>query len=489
MKIVAVTSCPTGIAHTYMAAEALENAANEMGIEIFVETQGSAGIAAIEDEAIASADAAIFAADIGVRGRDRFEHLPIYEVGVKIAINQPSEVIKEAISRIRPKSDKALPEAKERLDQLQLPDRAPSRTSIATTARQWLMTGMSYAIPAIAVGGAFTTVARWLDHRLPPTVTHLTNRYNFELIQSSQAILRAHHFAGALFLVGLIAMALAIPILSAFTAYAISDRPALIPGLIGGFSAAYLGGGYIAGIVVGIIAGFSTRMIGKVNFPEVLRAVVPTTITPIIATFATSLLSMYVVAPPSRAVNHLLIDAMSRINFLESLLVGSAIGAMMAADLGGPINKVAYSIGILLLLSGNYLVMAAVIASGVVPPIGLSLAAILTPKRFTDEERKAAPLSLVIGSSLVTERAIAYTKSGYRGEMISAAVVGASVTGALSMVFKVTSPMPHGGFLVFYLFGEPGLFALAVGVGSILTTLLAIVFRTIGSDRLVQTKP
>ncbi len=290
--------------------------------------------------------------------------------------------------------------------------------------------------------------------------------------------------AGALYLIALIAMALAIPILSAFTAYAIADRPALIPRLIGRFSASYLGGGYIAGIVVGLLAGFTARIIGKKKFPEVLRAVVSTTITPIVATAVTTILSMYVISPPARATNLHLLMAVTNLNTVESLTIGLVIGAMMAADLGGPINKVAYSIGILLLLSGNYLVMAAVIASGVVPPIGLSLAALLAPKLFTTEERKAAPLSLIVGASLVSERAIPFTKSGYRREMIIAAVAGASVTGALSMAFKVTSQMPHGGFYIFYLFGNPGFFGLSVAVGAVITALISVTLRYVGPSRL-----
>ncbi len=455
-----------------------------MGVEIYVETQGSAGISAIDDAIIATADAAIFAADIGLRGRDRFEHLPIYEVGVKVAINQPFEVINEAIERAKTRVEKQTEILETSESQSHLSEKSANRASATTSIRRWLMTGMSYAIPAIAAGGASDTVASWLDHRLPPIITRFSNGSNFDLIQNSREFLQIHHFAGALYIIGLIAMALAIPILSAFTAYAIADRPALIPGLIGGFSASYLGGGYIAGIVVGLVAGFIARMIAKVTFPEVLRAIVPTTITPILATAVTTILSMYVISPPARAINHHLLIVVTNLNTVESLTIGLVIGAMMAANLGGPINKVAYSAGILLLLSGNYLVMAAVIASGVVPPIGLSLAALLAPKRFTTEERKAAPISLKVGVSLVSERAIPFTKSGYRREMIIAAVAGASVTGALSMAFKVTSQMPHGGFYVFYLFGNPGLFGLSVAVGAVITALISVTLRSMGPSRL-----
>ncbi len=469
-----------------MAAEALESAASEMGIEIYVETQGSAGISPIDDEIIASADAAIFAADIGVRGRDRFEHLPIYEVGVKLAINQPVEVINEALARVDVKKE-VLSGALES-NPPSPSDRSSNKRSVTTSIRQWLMTGMSYAIPSIAVGGAATTVSTWFDHRLPPLTTSISGGFAFELIQNSHSFIGTYHLAGSIYLIGLIAMALAIPILSAFTAYAISDRPALIPGLIGGFSASYLGGGYLAGIVVGLVAGFSARWIGEVRFPVVLRSIVPTTITPIFASVLTAGVSIYVISPPARALNHHLVRIFSNLNGFESLAIGLAIGAMMAADLGGPINKVAYSVGILLLLSGSYLVMGAVIASGVVPPMGLAIAALVTPKRFTVEEKKAAPLSLLVGASLVSEKAIPFTRSGYRKEMIIAAVAGASVTGATSMALGVTSPMPHGGFFVFYLFGKPQYYALSVAIGTVITACVAILLRSIGPDRLVSSK-
>ncbi len=462
-----------------MAAEALESAAAEMGVEIFVETQGSAGISAIDDNTIATADAAIFAADIGVRGRDRFEHLPIYEIGVKVAINQPAGVISEAIERAKARQISISANASDNdKTESQPEERTSKKSKSLTTVRQWLMTGMSYAIPAIAVGGSLTTVARWFTPSLSPVVVRADSKVNFQLLLNSQELLRNHHFPGALYLIGLLAMALAIPILSGFTAFAIADRPALIPGLIGGLSASYLGGGYLGGICVGVIAGLVVRYIGKIKFPEALRSVVPTTITPVLSTVITTLASTYLISPPSRAINHHLIMALNGLNTTELGLIGAIIGAMMAADLGGPINKIAYSIGILFLLSGNYLLMAAVIASGVVPPIGLSLAAIVAPGRFTVDERKNAPLSAIIGASLVSERAIPFTKSGYRREMVIASIVGAAISGATSMALKVTSPMPHGGFFVFYLFGHPGYFALAVAVGSTITLLLAVLLRS-----------
>jgi PTS system fructose-specific IIC component len=483
VKIVAVTSCPTGIAHTYMAAEALEQAAKDAGHEIHVETQGAAGADALSDQQLADADVAIFAADVEVRDRDRFAHLPQVSAGVKRAINDPGSLLAEAQAAVA-----AEPQG----------SRGPRHAAAApapkvgpgTQLRQWLMTGVSYMIPFVAAGGILIALGFLLgggevaNKVYGGTFDGVTYKGVFDGGSpldhfDVDQVIGAAGYAGLLFLIGKLAFFMLVPALSGFIAYAMADRLGLVPGIVGGIIAGAIGAGFLGGLVSGLLAGAVVLALKRVRVPKAVAGIMPVVVIPLLATVAVGLVMTLVVGKPITAAQTSLTSALNDLNGGNAVVLGLVLGLMMAFDMGGPVNKVAYTFGLAGLQSGNYEVMAAVMAAGMTPPIAMALATVVRPKLFTDSERKAGEAGWLLGASFITEGAIPFA-AGDPLRVIPSLMAGSAVTGALSMAVHATSLAPHGGIWVVGLVGKPGLYLLAIAAGVLVSAATVVALKSTG---------
>ena len=416
-RLVGITSCPTGIAHTFMAAEALQKAAKALGHTIKVETQGSVGAKnQLTPEDIAAADAVVIAADTKV-DTSRFAGKRLYSTSTKDAMRGGKEVIATALNQPVGGSSgltSTVEQAKA--------DRARARTG----PYKHLMTGVSYMLPVVIAGGLAIALAF--------------------AIGGIYAGDQKGTLAAALSLIGGgTAFHLFVAVLSAFIAFSIADRPGIAPGLVGGMLAQSLGAGFLGGIVSGFIAGYLTKFLAdKIKLPATLEGLKPVLILPFLSTIAVGLLMIYVIAPPVQALNHAMNDWLNGMRGTNALFLGLLLGAMMAFDMGGPVNKAAYTFAVGLLASKIYTPMAAVIAAGMTPPLGLALAAILFKNRFDLEEREAGGPALVLGLSFITEGAIPFAAKDPL-HVIPATMLGSAVAGAISMTCGVQFLVPHGG--------------------------------------------
>jgi PTS system fructose-specific IIC component len=419
--LVGVTSCPTGIAHTFMAAEGLRKAAEALGYEIKVETQGSVGAQnTLTFEEIGRADAVIIAADAFV-DKTRFAGKKLYETSTKAALHEGQEVIKKALALPEPGGTDLADLAKEM---------KKARAAKVTGPYKHLMTGVSYMLPIIVAGGILIALAFAFGGIKPEGYPEGTLAWALMKIGGSTAF------------------ALFVPVLAAFVAYSIADRPGIAPGIIGGMLATSVGSGFLGGLVAGFLAGYVTLALNTyIKLPKNLQGLMPVLILPLLSTLIVGLAMVYVIGPPMKVVN----DAMT--NWLKGMQTGSAIvlglilGAMMAFDMGGPVNKAAYAFSVGLLSSQVFEPMAAVMAAGMTPPLGLALAALLFKNRFTDDEREASTSAAVLGISFITEGAIPFAARDPL-RTIPSLMVGSAVAGALSMAFKCGLHVPHGGIFV-----------------------------------------
>jgi PTS system fructose-specific IIC component len=417
-RLVGITACPTGIAHTFMAANALEKAAKALGHLIKIETQGSVGAKnQLTAEDIAAADAVIIAADTGV-DLSRFAGKPLYSTGTKAALHDGQAVIKAALEQPAGGGPSGLADGVERAKT----DRAKSRTG----AYKHLMTGVSYMLPLVIAGGLAIALAFAIGgiHAGDATGT----------------------LAWALSQIGgATAFHLFVAVLSGFIAYSIADRPGIAPGLVGGMLAQNLGAGFLGGLVSGFIAGYLTKFLAdKIKLPATLEGLKPVLILPFLSTITVGLLMIYVVSPPVEALNNAMNTWLNGMRGANAMLLGVILGGMMAFDMGGPVNKAAYTFSIGLLASKIYGPMAAVMAGGMTPALGLGLAAFLFKSRFDLEEREAGGPALVLGAAFITEGAIPFAaKDPLR--VIPALVLGSAVAGAISMAGGVQLLVPHGG--------------------------------------------
>jgi len=483
MRIVAVTSCPTGIAHTYMAAEALEQAAHAAGHEIFVETQGAAGADPVPADQLAAAQAVVFAADVEVRGRERFAGKPLVEATVKSAIHDAAALIAkaEAAAAAAGASAASTPE----------PTASPAPVSSAaggvsvkgagTKLRQWLMTGVSYMIPFVAAGGLMIAFAFMFGGAVVKfkVVGGTYEGHTYAAITDYSKLLAQAGWAGVLFEMGSVAFSMLVPILSGFIAYAIVDRPGLVPGIVAGLIASLVGAGYLGGLIGGLLAGGVVYAIMRLRLPRFLSALMPVLIIPLISTIIVGGLMLLVVGEPVAAAQRGLTSWLNGLNGSNAALLGAVLGLMMAFDMGGPVNKVAYSFGLAGLASGNLTVMAAVMAAGMTPPIALALATIVRPKLFTPAERKAGNAAWLLGASFITEGAIPFAAADPL-RVIPSLMTGSAVTGALSMQFGATSRAPHGGIWVIGLIGHPVQYVVALLAGIAVSAACVIGAKHIG---------
>ncbi len=445
-KIVAVTSCPTGIAHTYMAAEALKLAAEGMGHQVKVETRGSGGAEnQLTQEDISQAELVIIAADTKVE-RDRFRGKRVYTTSTAEAIRDARGLIERALAEAPVEGGADAPKAAE--------PSGPS-ASKAKGAYKHLMTGVSYMIPLVVAGGL--SIA-------------LSFAFGIKAFEQEGTLAWALMKVG-----GGSAFALMVPVLSAYMAYSIADRPGLAPGFIGGMLASQLGAGFLGGIASGFIGGYSALLISSnVKLPRNLQGLMPVLIIPLGASLLTGLMMIYVVGSPVKALMDWTTATLSGMSSSNAAILGLLLGAMMAFDMGGPINKAAYTFAVGLLGSGTFEPMAAVMAAGMTPPLGIALASLLAPGKFSPEEREAAKAAGVLGISFITEGAIPFA-AGDPIRVIPAIMAGSALTGAMSMAFHCTLRAPHGGIFVLPIpgaVGNLGLYALSIAAGTALTAAL-----------------
>jgi PTS system fructose-specific IIC component len=453
-RLVGVTSCPTGIAHTFMAAEALRKAATVLGYEMKVETQGSVGAQnTLSFEDIAKADAIIIAADAFV-DKTRFAGKRLYETSTKAALHEAQEVINKALALPEP----AATEYVEMVKQMK-----KARASRITGPYKHLMTGVSYMLPIVVAGGIMIALA-----------------FAFGGIYAYKDEAKGT-LAWALFQIGgTSAFALFVPVLSAFIAYSIADRPGIAPGLICGMLATSVGAGFLGGIISGFVAGYLTQFLNeRIQLPKNLQGLKPVLILPLVSTLIVGLLMIYVVGPPMKVALTALTDWLKGMQTGSALVLGLILGAMMAFDMGGPVNKSAYTFAVGLLSSSVYAPMAAVMAAGMTPPLGLALAATLFKNRFTPDEQEASSAAFVLGISFITEGAIPYAaRDPFR--VIPSIMVGSAVTGALSMVLGCQQLVPHGGIFVLPIpnaVTNLGGYLVALIVGTLVTTGMLYVLK------------
>jgi PTS system fructose-specific IIC component len=504
MKFVGVTSCPTGIAHTYMAAEGLEQAAKAAGHEIEVETQGSAGLVPLSPETIAAADAVIFAADVPVRDRARFAGKPLVEAGVKKAISDGPGLIAKAVAaaeeaKAHPEAFAASHAAAPAGGSGGLATKVDSSASVGIRIRQWLMTGVSYMIPFVAAGGILIALSFMVAQLAGgnngaiivtklysltgppiPNPTHIVN------IVTDFNPTNGMHWAALLFLVGGASFGFLVPILSGFIAFAIADRPGLAPGIVGGFIAATIGTGFLGGIATGFIGGFAALWISRWSIPKGIRGIMPVVVIPLLSTIITGAALLLILGRPLKDVSNGLTSWLTGLTGSNLIILGAILGLMMGFDLGGPVNKVAYTFATTGLVAAGtstnspaLKIMAAVMAAGMVPPLGLALATTVRSKLFSEAELENGRAAWLLGASFITEGAIPFAAAD-PWRVIVSTMSGSAVGGGLVMLFGNTLRAPHGGIWVLPLIGSPLLYLLAIAIGTVVTTVVIVALKTAG---------
>ena len=443
-RLVAVTACPTGVAHTFMAAEALQQAALRMGIELQVETRGSVGARnLLDDAAIAAADAVLLATDIEV-DTSRFAGKKVYRCGTGVALKQPQQTLERALNEARPLSEAAPAEGQ-----------AVASSGEKTGPYKHLLTGVSYMLPMVVAGGLLIALS---------------------FVFGIEAFKEEGTLAAALMKIGgESAFQLMVPLLAGYIAYSIADRPGLAPGMIGGLLAGSLGAGFIGGIIAGFLAGYAAKAIAHwVRLPASVEALKPILIIPLVASLFTGLVMIYLVGSPVAGMLAGLTAFLDGMGSTNAILLGVLLGGMMCVDLGGPINKAAYAFSVGLLASSSYAPMAATMAAGMVPPIGMAIATVLARRKFAQSERQAGKAAGVLGLCFISEGAIPFAaKDPLR--VIPASIAGGALTGALSMYFGCKLMAPHGGLFVLLIpnaINHALLYLLAIVAGSLVTGVL-----------------
>ncbi|MCW8095159.1 PTS fructose transporter subunit IIABC [Streptomyces tauricus] len=468
-RIVAVTSCPTGIAHTYMAAESLENAGREAGdVEIVVETQGSAGFTRLDPAVIAAADGVIFAHDVPVREKDRFAGKPTVDVGVKAGISKPAELIADVRGRAeRGESTSAAQPGGTPVDRAGDPG-----DGYGTKLRKWLMTGVSYMVPFVAAGGLLIALGFAIGGYQINEAKPVTEVFDWGQVDSWGALL---------FQIGGVAFGFLIPVLAGYIAYGMADRPGLVPGFVGGMISVNINAGFLGGLVAGLLAGAVVLAIQRVRIPPVLRGIMPVVVIPLISSIVVGFLMLIVIGKPIAEAQKAMTDWLSGLSGTNAVLLGVLLGLMMCFDLGGPVNKVAYAfatagIAVQDPSESAMKIMAAVMAAGMVPPLGMALATTIRKKLFTPAEQENGKAAWVLGASFISEGAIPFAAADPL-RVIPASMAGGAVTGALTMAFGSTLRAPHGGIWVTFLIGKPFLYLLAIAVGTAVTAGLVIILK------------
>ena len=450
--IVAVTACPTGIAHTYMAAEAIEKKAKELGYQVKVETRGSGGAKnVLTDDEIAKAAGVIVACDTNV-STDRFDGKKVIECQVSDGINKAEELIKRIAA-----GDAPVFKASGKKEASH--SSVGGKESIGHKIYKHLMNGVSHMLPFVVGGGILIAIAFLIDgfsvdlNSLPAD-----QRANFGTITQAAAMFKG---------IGGTAFGFMLPILAGFIAMSIADRPGLAVGFVGGSIAANGTSGFLGALVAGFVAGYIVLLLKKVfsKLPESLDGMKPVLLYPLLGIFLVGVIMQFVVEPPIGALNTAINNGLNGLNGASAVVLGILLGGMMSVDMGGPVNKAAYVFGTASIAAGNYNIMAAVMIGGMVPPIAIALATIFFKNKFTAEERKAGPTNFIMGLSFITEGAIPFAASDPL-HVLPACVVGSAVAGGLSMAFGCTLMAPHGGIFVVPTIGNPLMYLVALVIGA-----------------------
>ncbi|MDJ0378873.1 fructose-specific PTS transporter subunit EIIC [Cryobacterium sp. PH31-L1] len=471
-RIVAVTACPTGIAHTYMAADSLVAAAKAVGVDLQVETQGSAGLTPLDPTVIAAADAVIFAVDVDVRGRERFAGLPVINAPVKRGIDEPGRLIEEALAA-------ALnPNARRVSGTVDLGGSSEEKSEhLGQKLKRALLTGVSYMIPFVAGGGLLIALGFALGGFEITKVADavVLNNSLFNLPDGGLNI-----YLGAVFFkIGALSMGFLVPALAGYISFAIADRPGIAPGFVAGAVAGFMGAGFLGGIVGGLLAGVVAVNIAKINVPRWLRSLMPVVIIPLIASIVASGLMFIVLGGPIALLTVGLSDWLNGMTGASAVILGVILGLMMAFDLGGPVNKVAYAFAVAglgaatLANQAPWQIMAAVMAAGMVPPLAMALATVVDRKLFSLAERENGKAAWLLGLSFISEGAIPFAAADVF-RVIPASMLGAAVTGGLSMAWNITSKAPHGGVFVFFAIDNFWLFLLAIAIGTVVSAFAVV---------------
>lgn len=450
--VLAVTGCPTGIAHTYMAAESLERKAKEMGISLKVEKNGASGIKdALTAEEISHAKCIIIASDRQVE-MGRFNGKPMIQTKVANGINKAEELLTEAMSGTAPvyQASAADREAAEIA--------ASASDSVGRQIYKHLMNGVSHMLPFVIGGGILIALAFLFDTLDP------ANPKNFGSGNPLSAFLM--QIGGASF-------GFMLPVLAGYIAMSIADRPGLVAGFVGGLLANQGGSGFLGALIAGFAAGYLVLLVKKLvsGLPHALEGTKPVLFYPVLGVLFIGLAITFVINPPVSALNHWLMDSLQSMGTTSRVLLGLIFGAMMSVDMGGPVNKAAYVIGTGALATGEYGIMAAVMAGGMVPPLAIALCTTFFPSRFTEAERKSGITNYIMGLSFITEGAIPFAAAD-PVRVLPACIIGAGTAGALSMFFECTLRAPHGGIFVVPTIGNPLLYLASIAIGSVIACII-----------------
>jgi PTS system fructose-specific IIC component len=477
--LVAITACPTGIAHTYMAADSLAAAAKDAGVTMHVETQGSSGSTPMDASTIAGADAVIFATDVGVKDKARFAGKPVIASGVKRAINEPAKMVAEALAA----ADNPNAARVEGSGAGAPSTAAPSGgVGWGTRTRQILLTGVSYMIPFVAAGGLLIALGFLFggyEIANKPDGGTESFAHMYALNNSLWNLPPggfSQYLGAVLFSLGGLAFSFLVPALAGYIAFAIADRPGIAPGFTAGAVAVFVGAGFIGGIVGGLIAGFAALWISKRPVPRWFRGLMPVVIIPLFASLVVGILMFMLLGRPLAALTSGLTDWLSGMSGTSAILLGIILGLMMCFDLGGPVNKAAYAFataGLTAATTASFEILAAVMAAGMVPPLAMALATFVRPQLFSEPERENGRAAVLLGACFISEGAIPFAAADpFR--VIPSMMFGGAITGALCMAAGVTSRAPHGGIFVFFAIGNLIWFIVAIVIGSVAGALAVI---------------
>ena len=487
-RLVAVTACPTGIAHTYMAADSLVAAAKEVGVDLQVETQGSSGAKPLDPAVIAAADAVIFAVDVDVRGKERFAGKPVINAPVKRGIDEPAKMVQEALDAADNPHARRVPHfgAEEQAEK----EAAEKGEHIGQKLKRALLTGVSYMIPFVAGGGLLIALGFLLGgYDITGVADKVVAENNFgNLPEGGLAI----YLGAVMFKIGALSMGFLVPALAGYIAYAIADRPGIAPGFVSGAVAGFMGAGFLGGIVGGLLAGYIAHLIGTWQVPRWLRGLMPVVIIPLLASIVASGLMFMVLGGPIAGLTAGLNAWLSGMTGASAVVLGIILGLMMCFDLGGPVNKVAYAFAVAGLSAGSatnqapWQIMATVMAAGMVPPLAMALATVLDKKVFSLAERENGKAAWLLGASFISEGAIPFAAADPL-RVIPASMVGGAVTGALAMAFGVTSQAPHGGIFVFFAIGNVLMFIVSILAGTVITAVIVVALKRWAARKAVDT--
>jgi PTS system fructose-specific IIC component len=477
-RIVAVTACATGIAHTFMAADALTAAGRKADVDLVVEPQGSSGYQALPAEVIRDADAVIFAVDVDVREPQRFAGKPVVRTSVKRGIEQPEKLIAEAVAAASdPRAERVSGSA------AAASTATGAQESVGARIKRWLLTGVSYMIPFVAGGGLLIALGFLLGGY------QVTDDAATVIVENSLWDLPAgglgQYLGSVAFMIGATSMGFLVPVLAGFIAFAIADRPGIAPGFVAGAVAVLMSAGFIGGLIGGLLAGFIALWLGRLPAPRWLRGLMPVVIIPLVGSIVASGLMILFLGRPIAQLMTWLTEWLNSLNGASAVILGVILGLMMCFDLGGPVNKVAYTFATTGLaaatasqpFSSPYLIMAAVMAAGMVPPLAMALAStVLARNLFTPVERENGKAAWLLGAAFISEGAIPFAAADLF-RVIPASMLGGAVTGGLSMAIGVSSLAPHGGIFVFFAIQPVWGFVVSILAGVLVSAFAVIALK------------